>query len=323
MKIVNSITKIYTEKINQSEKLKEEVDKIIIESKKKSWHYFSRIKSIESFALKLETGRFKISTELDDFFACTLVVENLTEINSAITTLAKDFDIHHKRPKDEKQTHKEAFSFPFDDLRLYVCLKKVDYLPENLLSNIFFEIQIKTFLQHAWVIATHDLIYKSNTINWAKERVAYQIKAILEQAELSISGVEELSRLNEISKENTSSRELNEIIDFLSNTFSAEALPKDLVRLSRTIKNTLLFFRISTADLSEILDSETKEKKGILTLNLSPYGIIIQSIINQRRNIFEEGFKRKNNKKVEGFFIPSEIDLNGLQVENIEKIIRT
>ncbi len=57
-------------------------------------------------------------------------------------------------------------------------------------------------MQHAWGLATHDLIYKADEINWPKERIAFQIKAMLEQAEVTISGVNNLISLPEVSKDN-------------------------------------------------------------------------------------------------------------------------
>ena len=48
--------------------------------KKIRWHYESRVKELTSFALKIETGRVQTPAALEDFFACTLVVANATEI---------------------------------------------------------------------------------------------------------------------------------------------------------------------------------------------------------------------------------------------------
>lgn len=321
MKIVNSINTLYNSKIEEIELLRKEVDLIISSSKKNSWHYFSRIKSKESLALKLETGRFRDDI-LDDIFACTIVVENLNEINAAVAKIEEKFVIKHKRPKNENITHKESYSFQFDDLRLYVSIKGTSYMPNNYLNDIIFEIQIKTFLQHAWGIATHDLIYKSNTINWAKERVAYQIKAMLEQAEIAISGAEELAKLKEISKNNTESIKLNEIRNFLVRSFPEESLPADLLRLSGIILSLKNFFRIDLNFIADILQKETEQNRGVTTLNLSPYGIILQSIINQSPKTFEEGFTKKNAKYFKGFYIPNEVDIDSLKLEDTSKIIR-
>ena len=85
----------------------------------------------------------------------------------------------------------------------------------NKLSNITFEIQIKTFLQHAWDIAIHDIIYKGDDINWRMQRIAYQIKAMLEHAEVSIHEIERIKESEILPKENKHIQNLNKIKEFL------------------------------------------------------------------------------------------------------------
>src|SRR6185295_542993 len=91
-------------------------------------------------------------------------------------------DQHKNKQLELKGTHE----FSFDDLRLYTKWKPDVTLPTPTFAGVVFELQIKTFLQHAWSIATHDLIYKTDSISWPKERVAFEIKAMLEHAENAI-----------------------------------------------------------------------------------------------------------------------------------------
>lgn len=322
MKIVNSISKIYFEQRPLAEKLQQQVDNTVRANKKDTWHYYSRIKSEESFALKLETGRVKTPSKLEDFYACTLVVENINEIKKGVEFIESLFDIKNRKPAEDSFTHKESYSFAFDDLRLYVSLKKVEYLPPGSLPDLIFEIQIKTFLQHAWSIATHDLIYKSDTVSWPKQRIAYQVKAMLEQAEISISGVDGLSQLPELAKENRESKGLNQIKNFLIDTFPAEALPFDLLRLSGIVNDVLRTFKVDLVQLKVIVDAETAAEKGVKTLDLSPYGIILQSIINQKPVLFESVFKNGYKLRSNGIFLPSEILVDKINFEEETNAIR-
>lgn len=214
MKVIYSIEMIYENQKRLNELLRTKVDEIINHLKESNWHYIGRIKTLESFALKLETGRFAEPSSMEDFFACTIVVDNLSQIKLAEQLLREQFEIVSRRPKNDEDTHKEPHSFQYDDLRLYSRLKSESFLPDSVLSRIVFEIQIKTFLQHAWSIATHDLIYKSNEISWSKERIAYQIKAMLEQAELSISTVANFSEHQQVSKENSNTKRLKKTLKF-------------------------------------------------------------------------------------------------------------
>lgn len=323
MKIVKSVQELYNTHLAYFEIIKQKVDDLIKSNKNERWHYESRIKQIESFTMKVEMGRFDKNEILEDFFASTIVVKNLNEIAVAENFISRFFNIRFKRPSSRNFTHKDSFSFPFDDLRLYVSIKDLDtgeFAP--FMYDYIFEIQVKTFLQHAWSIATHDLIYKSDKINWAKERIAYQVKASLEQAEVTISGVEELSKINELAKDNKEVQKVNNIINLILNHWKPEDLPSDRRRLAQNITGFIDAIGIDLRELNEILELEKVNGRGILTRNLSPFLIVVQSVFNTKPEKITKYLQNENNKSKQKILITSEMTVPelGQVIEN--KLIR-
>lgn len=321
MKVVHSIQKLYDSKLAYYKILKSRIDDVIKFNKPETWHYISRIKTSESFALKMETGRFTKEEIFEDFFACTLVVENISEIVNAITFVKQHFVFIIQKPRSLNFTHKESYSFPFDDLRIYCSYKDlgVELISQEILS-LKFEVQIKTFLQHAWTIATHDLIYKSDLINWGKERIAYQVKASLEQAEVSISGVNNLCQVNELLKENRITRKVNSVIVVLNKNWNCEDLPKDKRRLAQSIIQLFENLNISISDLNNLILNETNVGRGTLTKNLSPFLIIVQSLFNQNPvKVFK--FLRSKDSSKTRLLLTQELELPDLKRIKKNKII--
>lgn len=68
MKISNTLRDLHANQMNLYTRLKEQVDEFMEAQKDPTWHYISRLKSLESFALKVETGRYSDPSQLDDFF---------------------------------------------------------------------------------------------------------------------------------------------------------------------------------------------------------------------------------------------------------------
>ena len=96
MKISKSLRDCYCKQREQYEQLQKRVDNVINILKDrhrhyKHWHYESRVKGLESYALKVETGRINNPNQVEDFFACTLVVENLDSISRAESLIKKKF----------------------------------------------------------------------------------------------------------------------------------------------------------------------------------------------------------------------------------------
>lgn len=277
MKVPRSVRRLYDTQREINKRLREEVDTIFKSKKSPRWFYESRIKELESFALKLETGRFE-PDKLEDFFACRLVVENTNSIKDAIELIQQYCVVHEKRPRRDGYTHKAPESFDFDDIRLYVTLEAGQGLPEKPIHDVRFEIQVKTFLQHAWSIATHDLIFKSDEASWAKTRIAYQIKAMLEHAEISIQMAEELSKAVDLDKIDDKTERLANMITVLKEEWDSEDLPSDVKRLAENVDGLIRALGLDRDRLQDILQQETSIGRGTKTLNLSPFGIVVQSI---------------------------------------------
>lgn len=307
-KVSNSIRLCFDDQVEPNTRLKKAVDELMLPlAITNGWHYTSRLKMLESFAQKLETGRVKDANKLDDFFACTIVVKNATEIPSAVDLILSKCTERFRLPRRAEQTFNSPAEFNFDDLRLYVIFTQPPGFPSADIYGIVFEVQIKTFLQYAWGIATHDLAYKTDNISWSKARIAYQIKAVLEHAEVSISQAESLSKSAELAKQDSRTRELMEIVDLLKSSWSNLFLPSDIKRLGETVQQLLNATEINLNELKSALDAETAASRGTALLNLSPYGIIVQSLLFQQTDKIGAYLKKTSSKfKI---FIPSEVTI--------------
>ncbi len=307
MKIPASIRSIYEEQKFKNDRLKLKVDFQLNQLKDARWHYESRVKGEESFALKIESGRYPTPESLEDFFACTLVVANASEINRAEKLIKKHFKFKYRRPIDKSKTTKKSDAFPFDDLRLFVTTRNPKTLPPSDLDGLVFEIQIKTFLQHAWSIATHDLVYKTDDVNWAKERIAYQTKAMLEHAEISIQEAERLAKCSFLKKEDSGTENINDVIDLLKRQWAPSELPSDIRRLAQNFLYLFDEIKIDIQRVEEILEFGKENRGGRHPLNLSPFSTLVQYLFDFEK---EKMLNLLLQEKIQnGVLIPKEVEI--------------
>ena len=257
MKIRAAIRAVFSEQEPVYLSLKKRVDELFQPTcRAQNWHYESRVKQEESFALKIETGITDDPATLEDFFACAIVVKNSTQIGDAVKIVQVECDIVRRRPTNPQRTRNQPATFEFDDLRLYVKLKKPPGATESADFERVFEVQVRTFLLHAWSIATHELTYKTDDVSWGKARIAYQVRAMLENAELSILSAEELAKTDVLDKEDRHTAELRQVIELVKTHWPADRLPKDLRRLAQNIHEILLALDVPRARLTELITAE-------------------------------------------------------------------
>jgi ppGpp synthetase/RelA/SpoT-type nucleotidyltranferase len=84
--------------------------------------FTSRIKSVESIAEKIETGRFEKWSDLDDLFACTVIIPTLSHEKEVINFCKSTFKII--RTVKRGQNKKPPDTFRFDSTRIYAQLRR-------------------------------------------------------------------------------------------------------------------------------------------------------------------------------------------------------
>lgn len=319
MKIARPIRDLYDEQFTLYKRLHTEVaEKLKPLAESHDWFFISRVKTLESYALKLETGRIADPKHLEDFFACTIVVKNLGEIDNAEELLRSIYKISHRRPEEDNLTHKAASSFDFDDLRLYTIQPNSDTGKNLDLDGLVFEIQIKTILQHAWGVATHDLTYKTDNISWARERIAFQVKAMLEHAEIAIAEAVRLADAPAVAKIDKKTGHILKIMDIIGKTWNADSLPIDRKRLSDNVLQLLILCDASPEDLTKIIDTE-RRRIGLLPAHLSPYAFILQALIQNPVIDFKSKIERRNFRLK--IIVHSDMDLPSWIKEGHGKIL--
>jgi len=297
MKIQNSIRDAFNSQSAINSSLKKVVDDTLESAKHERWHYESRTKELESFAIKIESGRVDDPFHLEDFLACTLVVPNTSQIDEAIAVVENFFSIRYRRPKVAGQTHKQADSFPFDDVRLYVVRKPGKGLPPIPLDNVVFEIQVKTFLQHAWGIATHDFRYKSDEVSWGKDRVVAHLKAALEHVELSLKEAETLAKSPAVALVNPQTKLVADAVSLLKKHWKRADLPKNLRGLGSSIAEIMKVAQLSCDELDLML-SQLEKSQGGLPLNLSPYGVVLTAILSTKAADLDQGLSQTRRSRI-------------------------
>jgi ppGpp synthetase/RelA/SpoT-type nucleotidyltranferase len=206
--------------------------------------FISRIKTIESAAEKIETGRYRSFEEIDDLVAFTLVIPTLQHEEEAISYCRNIFAISSERKRTLAK--KSSDSFRFDTTRLYGHLQKPDGIESSggfTIYDVIFEIQIRTAFEHAWIVSTHPLTYKTNPIDWKRFRLAAQLKASAEQLDLAIGSFDVLASSIAESPWPEIQQKIRvvELIQGLvgDGIIPAEATPKDMSRFAENLISLL------------------------------------------------------------------------------------
>ncbi|MDD3710229.1 MAG: RelA/SpoT domain-containing protein [Methanothrix sp.] len=200
-----------------------------------------RVKSLDSLTEKIETGRYKRWTDIDDLIACTIIIPTLRYEDEVLTFLDNTFS--RINVKKRGGTLKSPEVFRFDSTRFIGKLSPIEGDGSSLIRDIKFEVQIRTAFEHAWTVTTHSLTYKSEVIDWKRYRLTAQLKAVVEQMDMLVTGFDQASK--NISEHNWPEIEMKGQITerfklaFKDGLIKSELEPKDWTRFSDNVYNMI------------------------------------------------------------------------------------
>lgn len=158
---------------------------------RQGYAFTGRKKSLDSLAEKIESGRYRSWSDLDDRYACTIVVPTVADEGDVLVFLRRAFDISREDLRGTSQRDPQIFRF--DATRVRAKLKTADSERQgDPLFQTLFEIQIRTAFEHAWSVTTHELVYKSRTVDWRRLHLAAEMKAAVEQLDHISAGFDAL-----------------------------------------------------------------------------------------------------------------------------------
>lgn len=203
-----------------------------------------RIKSRNSVSEKLETGMYSSWSDLDDLYACSIIVNlpsDEVRVKEYLTTV---FNLNEEKTKHKGGQNKPPDVFRYDSTRAICSLRQPSHIEGvELIYSTSFEVQIRTIFEYAWAKTTHALAYKSPVVDWKRQRLAAQLKAATEQIEtlilafdiasehISVSksiGIEEQAKIHNTFKEL-----------FTTGAIPVEFEPSDWTRFSMNIYKLL------------------------------------------------------------------------------------
>lgn len=205
----------------------------------RNFPFVGRIKTPESIAEKIEMGRYARFSEIDDLVAFTLVIPTASVEQEVVDFCKSTFDVIEVR--DKRTTPKSPDVFRFDSTRVIARARRAPDLGDYKGPSIYeylFEVQVRTAFEHAWSVATHDLVYKGSSIDWKRIRLAAQLKASSEGLDAAVAVFDHLATAINQSPWKRVSDQI-EVSNYISRLFQQDRLPSFLkpASVARFVEN--------------------------------------------------------------------------------------
>jgi len=265
-------------------KIQNDSDAILeVIAKRHGGTYTSRIKPLESAVLKIEKNEYtRPFFDMEDMLAGSIIVPVISEIIATRSDVEREFGIDEIRPLMVPDPEKFGGAY---DLHLILKLKDSPYRIDKSVLNFRFEVQIKTFLQHAWSKAGHDIIYKPKRMSYGLVRIASQIRALLELADNVLANIESAAQL-QIEPEYPKYSISKKIIEIMEKYWETSQLPADRRRAAGIIQRYMELAKISTPDQLDAIISNPRYADFLQLRSVTPtQTIFIILFIEKNGNI--------------------------------------
>lgn len=212
--------------------------------------YTGRIKTAQSTLIKAECRGYALPfREMNDLFACTITVPTLPSIEDVRKDIVDTFQI-----VEERQRALKPEEFVYSDLNLSARIRPDYWNRDEEYLDLVFEIQVKTLLQQAWSVATHDIVYKGKKRVWGLVRISSQLRALLEMADSVLADLEAAADILQGPIEYPEYMRINELVSFLQTYWEDERLPDARLRAATVVDLYLGFAGLTLNDLVTLVE---------------------------------------------------------------------
>ncbi|MCM8736842.1 hypothetical protein M5E06_22215 [Azospirillum sp. A1-3] len=159
----------------------------------------ARVKERDSLSGKIARKHFKYTdiSEITDIVGFRIITHFNHEVSKVSSLIESNFEIDRENSIDKSSTlEPDRFGYVSIHLVSKISQSRAELFEYKNISDIKFEIQIRSILQHAWAEIEHDLGYKSGSDVPNKIRRRFsRISGLLEIADQEFSSV--VSDINE------------------------------------------------------------------------------------------------------------------------------
>jgi len=205
----------YSQKRSDYEELAERIDDIlfeILELEKVNYALIdNRAKTLESFQTRMRESKNK--KELYDLSGIRVVGYVRSDVEKIVKIIRKNFTVDEDKSKD-KASELKPDQFGYRAIHLVCTLPNERIiLPEyKKFKELYFEIQVKTILEHAWAQIEHDRNYKYKGIPKDIQHDFYLAAGILETADNQFESINKrIEKYDKSFKKKTTEGKLKEI----------------------------------------------------------------------------------------------------------------
>ena len=178
----------FSKKVMLYKELSEEVDNIlkkIIENKKIEIHSIThRTKSIESFENKVRKGISFHPLNMQDLSGIQVICYVKSDVEKVNEIIHKNFIIDPNRSRDKlKELGENIVGYSSKHFVAKFTESRTKLEDFEKFRDIYFEIQVKTILQHTWAEIEHDKMYKNPDLPIILRRRFNLVSGLLEIAD--------------------------------------------------------------------------------------------------------------------------------------------
>lgn len=258
-------------------------------ARRNGYLFRGRIKTVESVAEKLDGGRYASWEDIDDLYACLVVVPDRNHTNDALAYLEETFLVRKVRGRGT--TKKPPDVFRFDAPRVIASVRAQPGLDRDArIDTLLFEVQVVTAFEYAWQVATHDSIYKGDKIDWRRDRLAAHLIAAAEQADSLIAAFDQAAETIPASDDDgTARRKL--VVDFFRDRMADGRIPETLrpeswIRLADNVLAVIGSYasrRTIRRELDELLAAiDDRIEREDVPVSGSLFQLVIAELVHQK-----------------------------------------